>query len=48
VVKLYYNINSLLNRSILDPAELIAFPERNYGSTILVNIFRAGKMENAN
>jgi hypothetical protein len=30
------------------PAELIAFPERNYGSTILVSIFRAGKMGNAN
>jgi hypothetical protein len=30
------------------PAELIAFPERNYESTILVSIFRAGKMGNAN
>jgi hypothetical protein len=29
-------------------AELVAFPERNYGSTILVSIFCAGKMGNAN
>jgi hypothetical protein len=30
------------------PAELIVFPERYYGSTVLVSIFRAGKMGNAN
>jgi alanine transaminase len=35
-------------RSYNTPAELIAFPERNYGSTILDSIFRAGKMGNAN
>jgi hypothetical protein len=32
---------------IFTTAELIAFPERSYGSTILVSIFRAGKMGNA-
>jgi hypothetical protein len=37
-----------VNYKVSIPAELIAFPERNYGSTILVSIFRAGKMGNAN
>jgi hypothetical protein len=45
-VQVWFPIASLYT-ILHGPAELIVFPERNYGSTILVSIFRAGKMGNA-
>jgi hypothetical protein len=45
----YILLQSIMNRDLrkkheYNPAEMILFPERNYGSTILVSIFREGKM----